>query len=91
MFAIYFIVTHDIVVTPYYLFVLSVWVGLCLFFNFGGVYLARFQSLSEGAGYKFGMSLLLAWAVDTVLFDPMQGQEQFISIALCFLGGGGEF
>lgn len=85
--SLYFLYTSQVVFSFYYALVLGGWVFMCLFFNYGGVYLARFQSLSEGAGYKFGMSLIFAWLVDYLFFTPMVGMEQSLSIILCFVGG----
>lgn len=85
--ALYFGVSGQIIVTPYYTFILGAWLVVNLFFNYGAVYLTRFQSLSEGAGYKFGISLLFAWIVDLLFFEPMVGLEQSVSIFCCFMGG----
>lgn len=85
--AVYYGVSGQIVFTPYYALILGVWLVVNLFFNYGAVYLTRFQSLSEGAGYKFGVSLLFAWLVDLLFFEPVVGIEQSLPILCCFIGG----
>ncbi len=84
---LYFVVSGQVVWSVYYLMMLGAWLVINFFYNYGAIYLTRFQSLSEGAGYKFGVSLLLAWMVDLLFFEPLVGGEQFISIILCFVGG----
>ncbi len=85
--ALYFIMSGQVIWTPYYILILGIWLLVNFFFNYGAIYLTRFQSLSEGAGYKFGISLLLAWVVDMFFFEPLVGVEQSIAIISCLVGG----
>src|SRR4051812_13277226 len=51
-----------------YLLTLSLWLVLVVAFNFSTIYLTRFQSLSEAAGYRFGFTVLCALLADTLFF-----------------------
>jgi hypothetical protein len=87
MLSVYFFYTSKVEISFDYILALGGWLALCLFFNYGGVYLSRFQSLSEGTGYKFAMSIIFAWLVDYFFFTPVAEAGQSVSILLCFFGG----
>lgn len=83
----FFIYMGQAAFTPAYGLVMVAWLATCFFINFGSVYLTKFQSMSEGVGYKFGFTLMLALAADTLLFNIDFNVEKLIALATLFLGG----
>lgn len=70
-----------------YAAILSAWLGTCFFLNFGSIYLTRFQSLSEGTGYRFGFSTLIALFVDLLIFKTTFHPTVLMIIIMLFCGG----
>lgn len=73
--------------SPAYLLCIAAWLGTCFFLNFGSIYITRFQSLSEGTGYRFGFSTLIALAIDLLVFGTEFHPSVLIVIAMLFTGG----
>jgi len=77
----------DIVLTSSYFFYVTTWVGLCFLANFGGLFLFKFQSLSENAEVGFGLTALMAMLSDFFFFDVYFNLTKIILISLCVSGG----
>jgi hypothetical protein len=70
-----------------YLLCVAVWLGVCYAMNFGTVFISSFQSLSEGTGYRFGFSVLLALLLDVVVFKTSFSPELLLVLGTLFAGG----
>ena len=82
-----FVLLGQVAFTPMYGLIVVAWVATCTFLNFGAVYITKYQSMSEGIGYRFGFSLLVALLVDVFIFSMEFNAEKLLAIALLFSGG----
>jgi hypothetical protein len=73
--------------TPAYGLVIAAWLATCFFINFGSVYLTKFQSMSEGVGYRFGFTLLLSLLADIFIFSIAFDAEKLLALSMLFGGG----
>jgi len=85
--ALYFIIQGDATFTPIYCGLVAVWIGICYILNSGTLFISKFQSLSEGVGYRFSLTALCAFVVDSVFFNTTFNPQSLISMGLLFLGG----
>ncbi len=85
--ALYFILQGRIDFTGPYMLVVGLWFMVCYLLNFGSQYLARFQSLSDGTGYKFGAITLWALLADILIFKHQFSGLTVIVLLLLFSGG----
>lgn len=70
-----------------YLVCLLLWLGTCYFLNLGTIYISAFQSLSEGTGYRFGFSAMIALLADLFIFGTEFHPAVIVAISLLFAGG----
>lgn len=85
--AAYFALSGQLDVTWPYLLCVLVWLGVCYLLNFGTVFISPFQSLSESTGYRFGFSVLIALAVDLLVFKTTFNPHLLLVLGALFLGG----
>lgn len=83
----YFAGTGQIHLPWPYLLCLAAWLAVCYGMNFGTVFISAFQSLSEGTGYRFGFSVMIALLADVVIFHTAFHPAVIVSIAMLFAGG----
>ncbi len=70
-----------------YVVVLAAWICICFILNFGNTWLTRFQSLSDGSGYKFGFTVFWALVADLVFFQHEFSSEKVLALFFLFSGG----
>lgn len=70
-----------------YLLCVAVWLGVCYALNFATVFVNSFQSLSEGTGYRFGFSVILALLIDMLVFKTAFSSELLLVLGTLFAGG----
>lgn len=78
---------QSIEVTQVYLLIVAAWLCACFFLNFGAVYLMRYQSMSDGTGYRFGFTVLLALLADVFIFSTGLSYEKLVTLCMLFAGG----
>ncbi len=83
----YFFLRGGVTLPMVYVLSVLLWLATCFFLNFGSVFISRFQSLSEGAGYRFGFSILIAILADVVIFRTQFAPALMIVLAVLFAGG----
>ncbi len=70
-----------------YMVVVAAWVCVCFTLNFGSTWLMRFQSLTDGSGYKFGFTVFWALIADLLFFQHDFSMEKALALLLLFGGG----
>ncbi len=85
--SLYFVYTDRATLTPSYMLFMALWLGMTSLFNFGNMHLARFQSLSEATGYRFGFTVLVALLFDTLFFGKFFSGNMILAILITFCGG----
>jgi hypothetical protein len=77
----------DIVYSRRYLLYVVLWASLVVLTNLGSVFLMKFQTLSEGAVYKLGISTALGILVDSLIFKTDFSISMLTGIAFLLLAG----
>lgn len=70
-----------------YMLVLAAWVCVCFILNFGNTWLTKFQSLTDGSGYKFGFTVFWALLADVLFFQHEFSLIKAFALFLLFSGG----
>lgn len=83
----YFAMNGQLVLHWPYLLCVAVWLGVSYALNFGTVFINSFQSLSEGTGYRFGFSVILALLIDVLVFKTSFSPELLLVLGALFAGG----
>lgn len=83
----YFAMNGQLALHWTYLLCVAVWLGVSYALNFGTVFINSFQSLSEGTGYRFGFSVLLALLIDVFVFKTSFSPELLLVLGTLFAGG----
>lgn len=84
---VYYTNKGEVEMPPLYMACLLAWLVTCYFLNFGSVFVSRFQSLSEGTGYRFGFSVLIAAAMDLFIFKTTFDPVILAVLGMLFVGG----
>lgn len=70
-----------------YALIVAAWLAVCFALNFGNTWLTRFQSLSDGSGYRFGFTVFWALVADLLFFQHQFSPEKVVALILLFSGG----
>lgn len=84
---VYFAMNGQLALHLPYLLCVAVWLGVSYALNFGTVFINSFQSLSEGTGYRFGFSVILALLIDVLVFKTSFSPELLLVLGTLFAGG----
>ncbi len=77
----------NIIFSTEYLLITTAWTALCFAINLGGIFIIKFQSLSENSGLTLGISTIFAVLYDHFLFNDTTSLLKTIPIIGCIIGG----